>query len=151
MQVSRPLKGSPTTQKMPLSLSTLSHILSSLDHSQAHDNYLFCAMICTGLYGLLHLGELSYPDNPHLHNPEISHHSSVTFPTAGIYAFILPCHKTDPFFEGSHIHIHIDCLFPFSCELWLCENGAVPTWSSSSSTFACIVTNLLLVICIAWG
>ena len=143
------LKGSPTIHKMPLSIPTLSHILSSLDHSQTHDDYLFCAMICTGFYGLLHLGELSYPDNSGLCNPEkLSQGSSVTFPTSGTYAFMLPCHKTDPFFEGSHIHIcclihnapdpvphfisylaSCECLFPFNHEHWLQQNGSVPTRS----------------------
>ena len=134
---------------MPLSIAALSRILSSLNHSQTHDDYLFCAMICTGFYCLLRLGELSYPDNPHLRNPEkLSQRSSVTFPTSGTYAFMLRTHKTDPFFEGSHIHIrHLihnvpdphphfisyltsrDRLFPFNCELWLHQNGSVPTRS----------------------
>jgi len=59
LQGCKHLKGSPTICKMPLSIPTLSCILSSLDHSQTHDDYLFCAMICTSFYGLLHLGELS--------------------------------------------------------------------------------------------
>ena len=149
LQGCKHLKGSPITRKLPLSIPTLTRILSSLDHSQTHDDLLFCAMICTGLYGLLRLGELSYPDNPPLRNPEkLSRRSSVTFPTPGTYAFMLPCHKTDPFFEGSRIHIRClihnapdplphftsylasqDHLFPFNRELWLCKNGSVPTRS----------------------
>jgi len=143
------LEGIPYYSQDAVSIPTLSCIISSIDHSQTHDDYLFCAMICTGLYGLLHLGKLSYPDNSHLCNPEkLSHRSSVTFPTTGTYAFMLPCHKTDPFFEGSCIHIcclihnapdplphfisylsSCDHLFPFNRELWLRQNGSDPTRS----------------------
>ena len=165
LQGCKRLKGSPVTRKLPLSIPTLTRILSSLDHSQTHDDLLFCAMICTGLYGLLRLGELSYPDNPCLRNPEnyldapqspflplapmlsCSHvtkqiHSlkAHTFIFAALFIMhLIPSLTLLPIWLHGIISSH--SIVNFGCAKMV----LYPPGLSSSSAFAYTVTNLLQV------
>jgi hypothetical protein len=100
-----------------------------------------------GFHGLLHLGELSWPDWKNLQDfRKVIMCSSVHF-HSNAYDFYLPGHKGDQFFEGNQVIIQgtstlDDPLQPFcaylaSCdhlhrfcpELWLCANGQIPTCS----------------------
>jgi hypothetical protein len=102
-------------------------------------------MLLTGFYGLMQLGKLTWPDNKGLRDYyKVIMRSSVhVFP--GSFQFILPGHKADRLFEGSQILIQStqleddawgpftkylllhDRAFPLRAELWLKENGSVPT------------------------
>jgi hypothetical protein len=143
------LKGSPANRKSALPLSVLNNICRSFSSSSSHDDFLFCALLCTGFYALLRLGELTYPDSRKLQNPrKLSRRSSVSFPDNSSFQFLLPSHKVDPFFEGNNIVVRRllpngidplplfmqylvsrDNLFPFKPELWIRSNGSVPTCS----------------------
>jgi hypothetical protein len=100
----------------------------------------------TGFHALLRLGELVWPDNPHLQDyRKITLRSSVRT-TASTFGFILPGSKTDKTFAGHHILVrkkdedhdphrvfmtYIDSrdkLFRYNAELWLQENGTIPTY-----------------------
>ena len=140
------LKSSPTKRKRALTLSDLQTVLSALSNSTSHDDLLFQAMLLTGFFGLMRLGELSFPNSVSLRNwKKITKRSTVTFNNQQ-YDFLLPGHKADWFFEGNHIiikqkqyndidplHIFLrylqsrDSLFPLLSPLWLTSKGSVPT------------------------
>jgi hypothetical protein len=142
------LKGSAAKRKRALTLSDLIRVLSDLLPSASHDDKLFLAMLFTGFFALMRLGELSFPDDVQLRNwKKVTKRSSVVI-TNDQYEFQLPCNKTDPFFEGSHIivkkdqyssinplEVFLDYLnsrdtaFPLSSPLWLTSKGTVPTRS----------------------
>lgn len=154
MLVARTLKGckrlrsKPIRRKQPISRDHLRRALRSLTPLSLYDDVLFVAMLCTGFYGLLRLGEMTMPDNPSLRNPrKYSRRSSVEWIPQG-FAFWLPTHKTDTTFEGSRIVIPHkddvsvnaiptfrrylalrDAQFPFHPFLWTRENGSVPSRS----------------------
>lgn len=150
LQGCKRLKESPTIRKSALTTSQLTDICAAiLVPSASHDDLLFIAILLTGFYALMRLGELTFPDKVALRNwNKISKRVSVKFPTADSYGFFLLSHKADPFFEGNQIIVarlissrpaplpHFnnylasrDSRFPFSPELWLRENGQVPTRS----------------------
>ncbi|KAJ6565731.1 hypothetical protein B0H10DRAFT_1663027, partial [Mycena sp. CBHHK59/15] len=149
MLVSRTLKGCrcmlsrPIHRKQPLSRSQLQHILDQQPHQPSHDDMLFIAMLLTGFYGLLRLGELTSPDTRALRNPaKWSLRSSVEWLLEG-FAFWLRTHST---FEGSRVVIphrprvnpvpvfrryldSRDALLPFNPFLWVRADGSVPSRS----------------------
>jgi hypothetical protein len=105
--------------------------------SPLHDDKLFIALILTRFHGLMCLGELTWPNNPHLHNwNKVSLRKTVKWPCSS-YKFFLLGHKADKFFEGNQILIlqtnepwdplrffirylqSCDVLFPLSPALWL--------------------------------
>ncbi|PBK83568.1 hypothetical protein ARMGADRAFT_1048413 [Armillaria gallica] len=111
MLVAHTLKGckrlhsKPIRPKQPISRDHLRHALCSLNPLSSYNDVLFVAMLFTGFYGLLHLGEMTMPDNTSLWNPcKYSRRSSVEWIPEG-FAFWLPMHKTDTMFEGSCIVI----------------------------------------------
>jgi hypothetical protein len=151
--VERTLKGclrsrsAATKRKRALTLSDLSTVVDDLSPSNNHDDLLFTAMLLTGFFALMRLGELTFPNDASLHNwRKVSKRSTVTV-TDDQYGFHLPSHKADRFFEGNQIIVKkkqysdaIDPLsvfrrylasrddaFPLSSPLWLMANGAVPT------------------------
>jgi len=82
---------------MVANLLLVSHDLTS---SSNHDDHLFDAQLNTGFTGLLHLGELTWPDTLALRN-----YKKVTMrlsfqQSAQEYSFWLPTHKADTTFEG---------------------------------------------------
>ena len=97
------LKGVAVTRKRPLTLDDLQIVINHYSMNPSHDDLLFIAMLLTGFFALLRLGELSFPDNPRLRNwRKISRRSTVS--VNGLqYSFHLPSHKADRFFEGSLI------------------------------------------------
>ena len=104
----------------------------------------------------MRLGELTFPNNPSLHNwRKISKWSSVTI-TDDQYGFHLPSHKADLFFEGNQIIIKKkqycdlnpvfffrnylasrDSKFPLSSPLWLTASSTVPTCQFFISHLCC--------------
>jgi hypothetical protein len=137
--------GTPVNRKSPLSHANLLFVLDSTVSSPSHDNLLFVAILLTGFYALLRLGELVFSDKKNLRNyRKIALRLSVSI-LPSQYSFFLPSHKADPFFEGNTILIQKldsatdphkpflaylesrDRLFPIHPELWLTSRGLVPT------------------------
>lgn len=112
-----------------------------------HDELLFIALLLTGFYGLLCLGELCQPDSIHLWDDCKTTKYLSTRIFHNRYKFLLPAHKTDAFFEGNKIVIlksahQLDLhkwftiylqsrskKFPLRRELWLTSAGKQPTQS----------------------
>ena len=140
------LFSSPTTRKRALTLLDLLHVLAALAHSTSHDDLLFKAMLLTGFFALMRLGELTFPNSKKLRNwRKVTKRSSVIV-SPDQYEFHLPSHKADRFFEGNRVIVtqkqysNIDPLsvfieyltsrdraFPLSSPLWLTSKGTVPT------------------------
>jgi hypothetical protein len=139
--------GTPTLRKHALSIKDINKVTNFYNNTSSHNNKLFVAMLLTGFFGLLRLGELCFPDDSSLHNwKKVICHKTVYISTSQ-YEFLLPGHKADQFFEGNHIiisaegyqqhplhHFHLyleshDHLHPVTSALWLTEDGLVPTRS----------------------
>lgn len=139
-------QGTPTVRKRALSTDDLQKVTTHYKDSTSHNDKLFVAMLLSGFFGLLRLGELSFSDDSSLHNWKkvIRRHTIQISPTQ--YEFFLPGHKADRFFEGNriisaeryqqqplhHFNRYLmsrDQLFPIASALWLTEDGLVPTRS----------------------
>ncbi|KIJ50206.1 hypothetical protein M422DRAFT_159981 [Sphaerobolus stellatus SS14] len=85
----------PTNHKCALTHEDLCSIISSLTMNPSYDDRLFIAMLLTGFFGLLRLGEITFPDNPRKcsFKKVIMHHTLSVEPTH--FAFTLPYHKAD--------------------------------------------------------
>ncbi|PIL25318.1 hypothetical protein GSI_13207 [Ganoderma sinense ZZ0214-1] len=113
--------------------------------SALHDDQLFLAELLTGFHGLLRLGELVWPDNPNLRTSrKLSLRTSVELSPSS-FSFLLHSHKSDRFFDGDRVLVDRDlsgasslqafntylssrdAKFPFHPQLWLRDNGSVPT------------------------
>jgi len=151
--VSKSLEGckkmypSSPSRKRPLTRLELTSLSALYPPSSSLDDKLFFALLLAGFHGLLRLGELVWPDNNTLcdYRKVILRHSVHVNDTS--YQFLLPGHKADRFFEGSHVVIQSTLLgddplspftsylsvrdshFPFRAELWLKEDGTIPTRS----------------------
>ena len=140
------LRPSITRHKRPLTHAEIAELQPSFSTStMPYDDKLFFALLTTGFHALMHLGELVWPDKKELQDSRklIMRHT-VEFLPAG-YAFYLPGHKGDRFFDGSCIllqrtstgddpfsafHAYVtarDITFPFHPQLWLRSNGSIPT------------------------
>jgi hypothetical protein len=142
------LKGVATKRKRALTLADLSLVVNHLSQSNNHDDKLFLAILLTGFFALMRLGELTFPDSVKLRNwRKISKRTSVVL-SADQYQFHLPSHKADRFFEGNLIIVKKqqydginplsfftsyltsrDDQFPLASPLWIKSNGSVPTRS----------------------
>lgn len=110
-----------------------------------HDDLLFMALLLTGFFALMRLGELTYSDDKSLHDPrKVTKRSSVLI-SNDTFQFFLPSHKADRFFEGNTVIVHKNgthvcpfsifkmylasrnIAFPFSSPLWLTKDGSIPT------------------------
>jgi hypothetical protein len=140
------LKGVATKRKRALAISDLLHVVNDLKSSTQHDDLLFLAILLTGFFALMRLGELVFPDDKQLQNwRKISKRSSAII-SDDQYEFHLPSHKADRFFEGNRIIIKKaqfcnlnplnifrdyltsrDSTFPLASPLWLTSTGTVPT------------------------
>jgi hypothetical protein len=137
--------GTAVNRKTPLSRANLLFVIDSLVSSPSYDDILFVALILTGFYALMRLGELVFSDKKKLRNYRkiALRHSVSVLPEQ--YSFFLPAHKTDRFFEGNVVlvqkldgptdphqpflnYLNVrDNLFPLNPELWLTSKGRVPT------------------------
>ena len=144
----RRLRGVATKRKRALTFSDLELVVNTLQNSHSHDDLLFIAMLLTGFFALMRLGELSFPNDRQLQNwRKVTKRSSVKL-TDDQFEFHLPSHKADPFFERNHIivkrqqycnidplsffrtYLHSrDNLFPLASPLWVTSKGTVPTRS----------------------
>ena len=104
-------------------------------------------MLITGFFGLLRLGELTFPNDTSLHNWKKATRRNTVRITDSQYEFLLPGHKANRFFKGNkiiilakHFGLHPskhfsdyiasrDHLHPIASALWLTEAGNVPTCS----------------------
>lgn len=140
------LRSKATKRKRALTIADLSKVITDLENSSNHDDLLFMAMLLTGFFALMRLGELTFPNDKNLRNWKKISKRSFVFLTDEQYKFHLPSHKADRFFEGNRIIVKKkqycnlnplavfqnyltsrDRLFPVSSPLWLMANGAVPT------------------------
>jgi hypothetical protein len=134
-------------RKRPLTRDELCKISIFYSTSTVYDDKLFLVLLLTGFHALLRLGELVWPDKVELQDyRKVILRNSVELLPKG-FAFLLPGHKADRFFEGNRIILqqnltlddpHLpfinylvsrDLLFPFNPELWLRSNGQIPTRS----------------------
>jgi hypothetical protein len=141
------MRGTATVRKRALTLDDLHTVVNHYSDSTLHDDLLFIAMIHTGFFGLLRLGEMTFPDNAALQNwKKVTRRTTIRI-QEHVYEFLLPGHKADRFFEGNKIIIpahrfghhplrHFkaymtsrDALHPVTSPLWLMQSGTVPTCS----------------------
>lgn len=139
------LRGVATQRKRPLHRNELADLAPTYSTSNSHNDLLFFTILLTGFFGLMRLGELVVPNRLELQDPrKITMRPSVELLSNG-FAFFLPGHKADRFFEGNRIIIQEtaaaddpvgpfkryltsrDKLFPFHPQLWLRANGSSPT------------------------
>ena len=99
------MRGVATTRKRALTTDDLLLVINHYQDSTLHDDLLFVAMIVTGFFGLLRLGELTFPDDLSLQNwKKVTRRNTVVI-RDDVYEFTLPGHKADRFFEGNKIII----------------------------------------------
>ena len=140
------LYGCPTSRKRAMTWEDLLLVCEALSRTPSHDDKLFLTLLLTGFKALLRLGELVWPDRVDLRSyRKLSIRNSVQWHD-NTYSFHLPNSKTDCIFEGNRIVVHDrtsptplplfiaylqsrDSLFPHRTELWLRQNGLVPTCS----------------------
>jgi len=138
----------PTRRKRALSISDLSTVVAHFQKTmKSHDDLLFLAMLSTGFFSLMRLGEMAFPDDKKIQDwRKISRRRTVVL-SDNTYSFQLPFHKADRFFSGNTILVtrgeslidpinHFtnylssrDELMPFHSALWLRANGNIPTRS----------------------
>ena len=142
----RRLGGVATKRKRALTFGDLFLVFHTLGNSTLHDDLLFLAMLLTGFFALMRLGELSFPNDKQLRNWRKVTKRSTVIVTDDQYEFHLPSHKADPFFEGNRIIVKKqqycdlnplmvfanylqsrDSLFPLASPLWITSKGTVPT------------------------
>ncbi|KIJ36982.1 hypothetical protein M422DRAFT_178685, partial [Sphaerobolus stellatus SS14] len=143
------LKGLQSTmRKHVLSQEDLLFIIGHLPSPPSHDDYLFTAMILTGFFGLLCLGELTFPDSIHKwSSKKLTLHHTLSIEKSR-FSFTLPFHKADHFYASNtvmieallllpisplfHLHHYLhshNCLFALLPMLWVTSNGTPPTYS----------------------
>jgi hypothetical protein len=138
---------SATSRKRPITRPELINISHTYTSSTSYNDNLFLAILLTGFHGVMRLGELTWPDNKKLqdYRKVVMRNSVVINPKS--FQFLLPGHKADRFFQGSLVIIQStnlsddactpfknylsqrDHLFPLRAELWLKEDGSIPTRS----------------------
>ncbi|KAF8574967.1 hypothetical protein K439DRAFT_1271807, partial [Ramaria rubella] len=139
--------GVQTQHQRALIKEDLHRLLTKFD-TVDYDDMLFLAILFTGFYTLMHLGELTQSDSKAKHSSKkTSMHHLVCF-IGTHYSFHLPYHKGDRLYEGSTIMIEAhpssalnaiprmqsylakrDESFFLLPELWLTLFGSVPTYS----------------------
>lgn len=135
---------SPTKRKTALTLDDILYVAKRYPTSPSYDDDLFLAMLTTGFFALLRLGEMAIPDDLKLRDyRKVTLASSVSV-SDNSFSFFLPTHKADAFFEGNRVLIkrrkhqpdpygyfirywsNRHQLFPLRRELWLMSNGQPP-------------------------
>lgn len=138
------LYNTPITRKralLPSEVERAGHLYSS---SPSYDNLLFISMLLCGFFGLLRLGELTYPNDATLDSPRKMSQRHTLQISATQLSFRLPYHKADRFYEGNTVCIFPnptsinpidivkqyvtlrDSLFPHLSDLWIRSNGSRP-------------------------
>ena len=151
--VTRTLKGAlrrfgrPVKRVDAMTCENLLHALSVTPAPFTFDDLLFLSQLLTGFFGLLRLGELTWPDAAAAHDYRklVLRHTVII--TSSSYQFELQTDKSDHLFQGNSILIHHrpldpdpyslfirylrarDHLFPLHPHLWLTSSGLPPTRS----------------------
>jgi hypothetical protein len=85
------MRGSATIHKRALTLDDLHLIVNYYDHdSPRHDDLLFIAMLLTGFFGLLRLGEMTFPNDLSLQNWRKVTRRNTVHIQDDLYEFTLP-------------------------------------------------------------
>lgn len=141
------LRNREVKRRRPISIDDIRRMADLLRASGDHDDMLFLAQVLTGFFALMRCGEMVWPDSVAKQDErKLSWRHTVRM-TDNAHEFLLPGHKADRFFEGSRIIVqslraaedpHIafssylesrDARFRYKPELWLREDGSVPTYS----------------------
>jgi hypothetical protein len=99
------MKGVATVRKRALTINDLQVVINHYLHSIDHDDLLFVAMLITGFFGLLRLGEMTFPDDTSIQDWQKVTRRNTVRVLEDRYEFLLPGHKADRFFEGNKIII----------------------------------------------
>ena len=150
--VARTLKGckrrlsQPVSRKLPLSRADVQHVIATTMLTETHDDSLFTAMLVTGFETLQRLGELTWPDDKRRQSyRHVSMRHTLTF-TADTASYLLPHQKNSSLGTGNVVVLRSqprlavdplqvlrtyiarrDTRFPQRPELWLTEEGLIPT------------------------
>ncbi|KAJ3538665.1 hypothetical protein NM688_g6484 [Phlebia brevispora] len=101
----RKLYNTPPNRKRPLEESDIHILLHALStpSGSSHDDLLFLSITLTGVFALMRLGELVWPDRvADRTSRKLILRNSVRFHDNGFRLF-LPGHKADRFFEGNDV------------------------------------------------
>ena len=139
------MKSTATIRKRALTIDDLQLVINHYRNSLLHDDLLFVAMLVTGFFALLRLGEMTFPDDTSLQNWKKVTRRNTVHIHDNLYEFLLPGHKVDHFYEGNriivpahrfqhhplhHFQSYItsrDSLHPIASPLWLTAASTIPT------------------------
>jgi integrase len=143
------MRGTSVTRKRPFSEADLLRLLTIYGNSPSYDDTLFLCIVFTAWHCLMRLGEIVAHDNPAYRSAQKTIKRCTvkisSFPRH--ISFFLPMHKADRLFEGSHVVLEErtsrldpvriflqyigrrDQRFPLYPQLWLRENGSIPSRS----------------------
>ncbi|KAG1796755.1 uncharacterized protein HD556DRAFT_1192460, partial [Suillus plorans] len=149
----------PVKRKQPLSHNNLHTAFLHYHTSADHDDILFLAQLYFGFKTLQHLGELVWPDAPHIQSYNIVPMCHTVDVEDNCVSYILPVSKTDKFGHGSQVLVQCtsyedncmeiflnylmsrDTVFPHHLELWLRANSLILTCSWFTTHFQHIFAN----------
>lgn len=139
------MRALPVFRQRPVSFDELMHVYGCLVPSDNHDTLLFLAIMFCSFHGLLRIGESVWPDSRKLQDYRKVVRRCTVNVTDSSFSYLLPSHKADRLYEGNKVLIHIsnagpvplrcftdylrvrDKSFPLKPELWLREDGSIPT------------------------
>ena len=145
------IHGTAARRKRPLLVSDLTLVIDRFGSSLDFDDVLFVAQLLVGFNQLLRLAELCIPDNPQLFDVRLFMKRFQVDVGSDVIHLLLPGHKADKFFAGSHLLLQRvsspispfpfflryldlrDRRFPWRPELWLRADGSLPkrSWFQS--------------------
>jgi hypothetical protein len=99
------LHGTPIHRKEPISFNQLNVLANHYRSHPSYDNSLFLALILTGFFGLLCLGEITDPNDRRLVNRRKTIRRDSLQISTTQFCFLLPASKTDRFFAGNKVLI----------------------------------------------
>jgi len=104
------MKSSPINRKCALTLEDLGRVINYYSKSTLHNDILFVAMLLTGFFALLCLGELTLPNDKSIRDWKKVMRRDTVHVCHDSYGFHLPHHKADRYFKGNHIIVRHDQL-----------------------------------------
>jgi hypothetical protein len=141
------LRAISANRKRAVSFEELGDVRQSISGSLDHDLLLFLAIADASFHALMRIGENVWPDRHLLQDYRKVIMRRTVSTSADSVGFILPGHKADRLFEGSHVLIHAansgadvisdfksylssrDAKFSLKPELWLRADGSIPACS----------------------
>lgn len=124
-------------RKHVLVISDICNIVEHFSDSRLHDDLLFVAILTTSFHTLLHLGEMTFPNDTSIRDQrKVVKCSSLVFHPL-CYEFVLLAHKADKTFEGNRVVVYafnasFDLCPSFSCYL-LSHNHLFPALKRNCS------------------